>query len=229
MDSIIAYNLQVVRERISSACERVGRNPEEITLIVVTKTIDPERINEAIDAGAKHIGENRVQEAWEKFPAIKPATRHLIGHLQTNKTKRAVQIFDWIQSVDSFHLAEKIDQEASKLGKTIPILLEVKTSPEETKYGVSVSETMALVEKISTFDHLRIKGLMTIAPFTDDEKTVRKSFQGLRNLRDAIKQAKITGVEMKHLSMGMSSDFEIAVEEGATMVRIGTAIFGPRN
>jgi len=225
----IAENLKSVRERIEAACLRVGRNPAEITLVTVTKTVSAERINEAIEAGVRHIGENRVQEAREKFPEVRPVIWHLIGHLQTNKVKHALKMFQWIHSVDSFHLAEKIEQEASRLGKTIPILLEVKTSPEETKYGVSVSETLGLLEKISIFNHIQIRGLMTIAPFTDDEKAIRESFQTLRQLRDKINQAEIAGVEMEHLSMGMSHDFEIAIEEGATMVRIGTAIFGPRN
>jgi len=225
----IAENLKSVRERIEAACLRVGRNPAEITLVTVTKTVSAERINEAIEAGVRHIGENRVQEAREKFPEVRPVIWHLIGHLQTNKVKHALKMFQWIHSVDSFHLAEKIEQEASRLGKAIPILLEVKTSPEETKYGVSVSETLGLLEKISIFNHIQIRGLMTIAPFTDDEKAIRESFQTLRQLRDKINQAEIAGVEMEHLSMGMSHDFEIAIEEGATMVRIGTAIFGPRN
>ncbi len=225
----ITENLKLVRERMEAACLRVGRNPDEITLVTVTKTISPNRINEAIDAGVTDIGENRVQEAREKYSEIKPAIWHLIGHLQTNKVKHALRIFQWIHSVDSLHLAEKIEQEASRLGKIIPIFLEVKTSPEETKYGVPVSETLRLIEEISLFGHLQVKGLMTIAPFTDDEKAIRKSFQTLRHLREEIDRAQIAGVEMEHLSMGMSHDFEIAIEEGATMVRIGTAIFGSRN
>ncbi|NOY78609.1 MAG: YggS family pyridoxal phosphate-dependent enzyme [Calditrichaeota bacterium] len=225
----IAENLKIVRGRIEAACARSGRNPEELTLVAVTKTVSPVHMNEAIEAGVTHIGENRVQEAREKFPNVRPVTWHLIGHLQTNKVKHALRIFQWIQSVDSFRLAEKIEQEASRLGKTIPVLLEVKTSPEETKYGVPVPETLELVQKIAVFTHLRIRGLMTIAPFTDEEKLIRESFQTLRRLREEINRAKIAGVEMEHLSMGMSHDFEMAIEEGATMVRIGTAIFGPRN
>ncbi len=225
----IAENLKSVREKIEAACLRVGRNPAEVTLVAVTKTVSAERINEAIEAGATHIGENRVQEAREKYSQIKPVTWHLIGHLQTNKVKHALKIFQWIHSVDSFHLAEKIEQEASRLEKIIPVFLEVKTSPEETKYGIPVSETLELVKKISRFDHLQVSGLMTIAPFTDDEKAIQKSFQTLRHLQNEINQAEIAGVRMEHLSMGMSHDFEIAIEEGATMVRVGTAIFGSRN
>jgi len=225
----IAENLKSVREKIEAACLRVGRNPAEITLVAVTKTVSAERINEAIQAGVTHIGENRVQEAREKYSQIKPVTWHLIGHLQTNKVKHALKIFQWIHSVDSFHLAEKIEREASRLDKMIPVFLEVKTSSEETKYGVPVSETLELVKRISGFDHLQVRGLMTIAPFTDDEKTIRKSFRTLRHLQSEINQTEIKGVKMEHLSMGMSHDFEIAIEEGATMVRVGTAIFGSRN
>ena len=228
MKATIQHNLQIVRQRIAAACERVGRNPEEIVLVAVTKTVDPERINAAIDAGVTDIGENRVQEALQKFPLIKPSTRHLIGHLQTNKVKKAVQIFDWIHSVDSFHLAEKISREAQNAGKILPVLLEVKTAPEETKFGVAPDEAKELARRVGTLPGIRLRGLMTIAPFTSEEEPVRESFRTLRVLRDEIGAAGFSGVEMDTLSMGMSNDFEIAIEEGATMVRIGTAIFGPR-
>ncbi len=224
----IAENLDSVRKRIEAACERPGRNPAEIMLVAVTKTVLPEQMNEAIEAGVTQIGENRVREAWEKYPHVRPVTWHLVGHLQTNKVKRALQLFEWIHSVDSFHLAEKIEHESAKFERTIPILLEVKTSPEPTKFGVPVGETLEFVKKISAFGHIQIEGLMTIAPFTDEEAPIRKSFKTLRELRDHIAKAKIPGVRMNHLSMGMSHDFEIAIEEGATIVRIGTAIFGPR-
>ncbi len=228
MSTTIQHNLEIVRQRVAAACERAGRSPEEIVLVAVTKTVDAERINAAIDAGVTDIGENRVQEALQKFPLIKPATRHLIGHLQTNKVKKAVPVFDWIHSVDSFHLAEKISQEAQQLGKTLPILLEVKTSPEETKFGLSVSETKEVARQIGALPGIRLRGLMTIAPFTSEEEPIRASFRTLRDLREEIEAAGFPGVQMDTLSMGMSNDFEIAIEEGATMVRIGTAIFGPR-
>ncbi len=228
MSATIRENLKIVRARIAAACERSGRNPAEITLVAVTKTVPAERVNEAIEAGVTDIGENRVQEAWEKFLKIKPVTRHLIGHLQTNKVKKAVQIFDWIHSVDSFHLAEKISREAEKMGKPMPILLEVKTSPEETKFGVPVTQTAELARQVGLLPGVQLRGLMTIAPFTADETAIRHSFRTLRLLRDEIRAAAYPGVQMELLSMGMSGDFEMAIEEGANMGRIGTAIFGPR-
>ncbi len=228
MKTTIQHNLENVRRRIVAACERVGRNPSEIVLVAVTKTVEPERVNAAIAAGVTDIGENRVQEALQKFPLLKPATRHLIGHLQSNKVKKAVPIFDWIHSVDSFHLARKISTEAQRLGKTLPILLEIKTSPEETKFGVPVGEAAALAQQVGVLPGIQLRGLMTIAPFTSDEGLIRESFRTLRALRDDIRAAQFPGVQMDVLSMGMSNDFEIAIEEGATMVRIGTAIFGPR-
>ncbi len=226
--SDVAENLKRVRERIARAAVRSGRQPEEIRLVAVTKTVPPERINEAIRAGVRSIGENRVQEAREKKEQVEPVEWHLVGHLQTNKVKYAVKLFDLIQSVDSLHLAEEISKRCGKLGVEMPILVEVNTSGEETKFGVEPGRAIELVEQVAALPHLKILGLMTIGVFSDDVPAVRRCFTTLRNLAEEIRRLQISGVEMKYLSMGMSSDFEIAIEEGSNMVRIGTAIFGPR-
>ncbi|GAB4331594.1 MAG: YggS family pyridoxal phosphate-dependent enzyme [Calditrichia bacterium] len=224
----IRENLENVLERIAGAAVKSGRKPKDVTLIGVTKTVEPARINAAIEAGLKIIGENRVQEAREKFPEIQPVEKHLIGHLQTNKVKYAVQLFDMIQSVDSYHLAEEIDKRMEKLGGQMPVLLEVNTSGEASKFGCPPDEAIALAEKVAQLPHLRIEGLMTIGLFSDEEKLVRRCFEQLRELSRKISEKGFSNCEMKYLSMGMSSDFEWAILEGSNMVRIGSAIFGAR-
>ncbi len=224
----IAENLKRVQERIARAAERSGRSLEDIRLVVVTKTVPPERINQAIRAGVRTIGENRVQEARDKKDRVEPVEWHLVGHLQTNKVKYAVKLFDLIQSVDSLHLAEELSKRCGRIGREMPILVEVNTSGEETKFGVEPSRAGELVEQIAALPHLKIKGLMTIGVFSDDQKAIRHCFITLRNLAEEIGRLQVPGVEMEILSMGMSSDFELAIEEGSNMVRIGTAIFGPR-
>jgi pyridoxal phosphate enzyme (YggS family) len=217
----IEHNIQQVEKRIARACEKAGRSPDEVTLVVVTKTIAPAQIGAAFQAGIKHFGENRIQEAVAKLPLLanlgSRPTWHLVGHLQTNKAKTALELFDIIHSVDSVKLAEVLSRRAER---TVPILLEVNIAGEESKFGFAGEELPSAIKQISQLPNLEVKGLMTIAPWVEDQEEVRPVFRRLRQLGDSL------GLE--HLSMGMTDDFEVAIEEGATMVRIGRAIFGPR-
>ena len=217
----IERNLKEVEGRIAQAAQRVGRSPDEVTIVAVTKQVAPQAIEAAIKAGIRHIGENRVQEANEKIRLLSALelypTWHMVGHLQTNKVKTAVEIFDIIHSIDSLRLAQLVSQRADK---TLPVLLQVNISGEETKSGFSVAELPKALDEVARLPRLEVKGLMTIAPLVQDAEEVRPIFRRLRELRDSL------GLE--HLSMGMSNDFEVAVEEGATIVRIGRAIFGER-
>ncbi len=228
-------NISDIYKRISHAAMRAGRNPEDVRLIAVTKTVGIAKIMEAVDAGLRIFGENRVQEAKTKIENLARLSTadyqlptiewHLIGHLQKNKAKYAVQLFDLIQSVDSGELASEIDRQAEKTGKIQDVLIEVKLSHEGTKHGVSRSGLTGLLEAANEMKHLNLKGLMTIPPFFDNPREARPYFRELRELRD---KAVSEGFSLPELSMGMSGDFEVAIEEGATMVRIGTAIFGER-
>ncbi len=225
----IASQIELVYERIGRACRRAGRNPEEVQLVAVTKTVDVARIEEAIAAGIEIVGENRVQEAWPKFQVIGNRVRwHMIGHLQTNKVKRALQFAEVIQSVDSVHLAQEIQKQAEKLDRAVEVLIEVNTSGESSKFGFSPESVLEGVQQIASLSRLRVKGLMTIGAFLPDPNDVRPCFQLLRRLRDKIAARGLEGVEMDVLSMGMTDDFEVAIEEGSTMVRIGRLIFGER-
>jgi len=224
---IIKNNLEIINEKIKKAALKVERNPEEIKLVAVTKTATIEQIEEAIKAGVKIIGENKVQEAKEKYQIITADIEwHLVGHLQTNKVKYAVEIFDCIHSVDSIKLAEEIDKRSLQFGKTTNVLVEVNVSGEETKYGIKPEEVVLFLKNISEFTGIRVRGLMTIAPIVEDKEEVRPYFRRLRELSKEIKSKNIKNVKMDYLSMGMSEDFEIAIEEGANMVRIGRGIFG---
>jgi pyridoxal phosphate enzyme (YggS family) len=225
----IADNLKTIMNRIVAAAQRVGREPSSIQLVAVTKTVDVERIREAVAAGAAILGENRVQEAKEKieqFGAI--ASWHLIGHLQTNKAKYAVKLFDMIHSVDNLELAKELDKQAAKIGKIQNVLIELSIAGEANKAGVSAVNAIGLIKDAAKLKNISIKGLMTIPPFLDDPEEVRPYFRALRELATSIAHEKIPNVSMQELSMGMSGDFETAVEEGATMVRVGSAIFGER-
>lgn len=225
----ISDNLKIVQDRIAAAAKRAHRDPSSIRLIVVTKTIDIIRIQEAIAAGAAILGENRVQEAKGKIDKLGPAADwHLIGRLQTNKAKFAVKLFSLIHSVDNLELAHELDKQALKSGKVQDVLIEVNTSLEVSKAGIGAEDALALVQEAAKLDNISIKGLMTMPPFFDDPEKARPFFKELRELAGRIAQANIPGVSMQELSMGMSGDFETAVEEGATMVRVGTAIFGER-
>ena len=226
----IRRNWEKVKQRVAAAAHRAGRNPEDITIVAVSKTVPVARIRAAVEAGVRHIGENRVQEAWGKFQELgRLATWHLVGHLQTNKAKRALQFFDVIQSVDSLHLAQELERRCEQLERDVEVLIEVKTSDEPTKFGVAPEETEHLVAAIAGMPHLHLTGLMTVGKFTPVETEVRRCFRILSELRDELNRRAVYPQPLHHLSMGMSGDFEWAIEEGATIVRIGTAIFGPRS
>jgi hypothetical protein len=214
---MIKDNVFEVRERIASACFRAGREPASVKLIAVSKNRSTEEIKEAIECGITDFGENRLQEALLKYNAV-PARWHMVGHLQTNKVKEAVKIFDLIQSVDSLRLAQEISKEALKINKVQEILLEVKISPEATKSGLKPEETPGVIKEVSALKNIKISGLMAIAPIVKIPEQARPYFRILRNLRDQVDSKLI-------LSMGMSDDFEAGIEEGSDMVRIGRAIF----
>ncbi len=228
---MVKENLMEVESRVQAACDRAGRAREEVLLIAVSKTKPVELIREIMETGTKDFGENKVQEMCNKIEEIKePLNWHLIGHLQRNKVKYIVDKACLIHSVDSLRLAEEIQKEAVKKGvDKVPVLIEVNMAQEDSKDGIDASETEALVRAIAELPNLQVRGLMTIAPFVDDPEENRVHFQAMRNLRDQLKAKNIPGVEMTELSMGMTNDFEVAIEEGATMVRVGTAIFGERN
>jgi pyridoxal phosphate enzyme (YggS family) len=229
----VSDNVAAVRERINAAARRAGRNPEEIVLMAVSKTHPPETIREAYGAGLRIFGENRVQEFAGKVDALRDlrdAEWHLIGHLQTNKAAKAVDLFRAVDSVDSLKLAEKVDAAACKLGKKLAVLIEVNLGGEAAKSGVA-PESAALKELLIAaprLESLQFRGLMTVPPFTDDPEGARSYFRKLHQLRDAIAARKLPAVSMDQLSMGMSHDFEVAIEEGSTCVRVGTEIFGAR-
>ena len=228
----IAENLFKVKERIELSALRAGRDPKEIRLVAVSKGQPIERIMEGIEAGVEILGENFVQEARWKIEAINanPDLRrdwHMVGHLQSNKAKRAVELFEMIHSVDSLRLAEEIDRQAERRGKVMPVLIEVNLSGEEGKFGVRRDEALNLIRRALEFKNIDVLGLMTMPPLFEEPELSRPYFVALRSLRDELRE-KLPHLELKELSMGMSADFEVAIEEGATMVRIGTAIFGPR-
>ena len=216
----IAERVAHVRQRVERAAERAGRSPADVTIVTVSKGFPPSAIDEAVVAGIGDVGENRVQEAAAKIVALRPLpiTWHLVGHLQTNKAKTALELFDIIHSVDSLHLAEVLSH-PDRSGP-LPILLEVNAAGEATKFGFPPGEVAAAAQAIARLPHLDLRGLMTVAPFVSDPETVRPVFRELRRLRDAL--------GLRELSMGMTDDFEVAIEEGATLVRIGRAIFGER-
>lgn len=228
---MIKDNIVQIQNQIAQVCNRLGRNPDEITLIGVTKLAPVEKIKESIQAGIRHVAENKVQEGQAKYPPLSdlgiPVTKHLIGHLQTNKAKHALDCFDLIQSVDSLKLAQEIEKQAAKRNKTADILVQVNTAAEEQKYGTSTEEAVSLVDQMAELPHIRILGLMVIAPYTEDKEVVRKCFRDLRIIRDQVKEKYKNNekVQMKYLSMGMSDDYEIALEEGSNMIRVGRAIY----
>jgi len=224
---IIKKNLEIINEKIKNAALKVNRNPEEIKLVAVTKTATIEQIKKAISAGIKIIGENKVQEAKEKYQILSTDIEwHLVGHLQTNKVKYAIEIFDLIHSVDSIKLAKEIDKRSLQFGMITNVLVEVNVSGEETKYGIKPEEVKLFLKEISEFSRIKVRGLMTIAPMAEDTEEVRPYFRKLRELFEKIKIKSIKNIKMDYLSMGMTEDFEVAIEEGANMVRIGRGIFG---
>ena len=231
MESRIAENLKIVKEKIAAAAEKAGRKPEDIKLIAVTKTHSPEKIDLALKNGIKFIGENRVQEAVNKLPLLKEKYEefHFIGHLQTNKISKLMKLNPaLIHSIEKYSTAEKLNEFLIKENRFQNILIEVNTSGEESKFGVEPKNTIDFVRQISEFSHLKILGLMTVGMFTSDEKIIRNCFRTLKDLYEKIKTENFHNIEMKYLSMGMSNDFEIAIEEEAHIIRVGTAIFGAR-
>lgn len=223
---MISENLKIVRQRIYEAARRAGKGGSDIVLVCVTKEVRMPQIEEAIAAGVRDIGESYVQDAIKKVNTIgKKVKWHFIGHLQTNKAKEAVGLFDLIHSVDSLKLAAEISKQAGRLGIVKDVLIEVKTSQEATKYGISPEEIFHLIGRVSLLPNLRVKGLMTMAPVVEAPEEARPYFRRLKELAEAIAAKNIENVKMEWLSMGMSQDFEVAIEEGANMVRIGRAIF----
>ena len=221
-----------VRSRISQAARKAGRGPEDITLVAVTKTVEADVINEAIRLGIKNIGENRVQEIRRKYEAIdhrQGGKWHLIGHLQTNKVKYIIDKVDLIHSVDSYRLAEEINKQAERSHKTMDILVQVNVSGEESKFGISAEQCHPLLTAIAPLPHIKVRGLMTMAPYADNPEQARPYFKRLKDLAIDIKTKKVDNINMDYLSMGMTGDFEVAIEEGANIVRIGTALFGKRS
>lgn len=227
---MINQNISKVRENIVKACEKAGRNPEEVTIIAVSKTKPVSAIEEALLSGTLDYGENKVQELCDKYDVLPKNIRwHMIGHLQRNKVKYLVGKTYLVHSVDSLRLAEQIEKEFAKHNQVCDILVEVNIAQEESKFGINAKETEELIRKIAKFEHVRIKGLMTIAPYTEDPESNRDYFREIKKLSVDIRDKNIDNVSMDVLSMGMTGDYMVAVEEGATMVRVGTGIFGERN
>lgn len=231
MEQTIKDRLKAVNDRIAAAAQRAGRPHSEITLIAVSKTKSPPLIQEAVDAGVRDLGENRVQEADEKIEKVEGVgvRWHLIGHLQSNKARRAVQLFDVIHSVDSIELAERLDRIASELDRRVKVLVQVKLGDEPSKSGASETEALQVIDALDSASTLQLDGLMGIAPLLDSPEESRPFFRQLKELMEKVNDGRPEDRRLKELSMGMSGDFEIAIEEGATMVRVGTAIFGSRS
>ena len=227
---MIGKNIEKVNERIAQACRRAGRPPESVRLLAVSKTFGQERIREAYAAGLRHFGENRIQEAESKIAQLADLeiTWDLIGHLQTNKAKKAAELFDFIQSLDSLRLAEKLNQARAATTDALPVFIQVDLAGEETKSGVPEAELPELLRQVSGLSHLKIQGLMTLPPYHEDPEQVRPYFRRLRKLAERLTGDNIPNISLNELSMGMSHDFEVAIEEGATLVRVGSAIFGER-
>lgn len=226
---MLKENLRTVEEKIEAACKRAGRSRDEVTLIAVSKTKPLEMLQEIYDAGTRHFGENKVQELCDKMEQMPSDIQwHMIGHLQRNKVKYIVGKVALIHSVDTYRLAEEINIQAKKRNITVPILVEVNIAGEESKFGISAEDAILLVEDISRLENVQIKGLMTIAPYVADPEENRLYFRRIKQLSVDITNKNIDNVSMEILSMGMTGDYEVAIEEGATMVRVGTGIFGER-
>jgi pyridoxal phosphate enzyme (YggS family) len=223
-------NIARVRERIAAACQRAGRRVGDVKLVAVSKTVPPDRIRQAYEAGIRDLGENRVQETEAKRPLLSDltVTWHLIGHLQSNKARPARELFHWVHSVDSQRLAAKLDKTAVCSGERLQVLLEVNLGDEPSKSGAKENQVLQLAGQVAGLETLELRGLMTVPPYLEDPELVRPFFRRLRELAEKIDSSHLAGVSMQHLSMGMSHDFEVAIEEGATIVRVGTAIFGER-
>ena len=228
METEIGSNINVIKKRIDKAAQRAGRDPLAIKLMAVTKTVEPERISKAIEAGLSMLGENYVQEAKDKIAIIGDAAQwHMIGHLQTNKAKYAVKLFDYVHSVDRLELAQELDKRSGQINRKLNVLIEVN-SGEQSKSGIEKTQALELVRQVAVLPNLVVRGLMTMAPYSDNPENSRPYFKALRELRDDIRRSGIARISMDELSMGMTDDFEVAIEEGATIIRIGRAIFGKR-
>ena len=227
---MVAENLAQVRKNINESCNKINRDPNEVTLIAVSKTKPVEMLKEAYDAGARVFGENKVQEIVDKYDQMPSDVKwHMIGHLQRNKVKYIVDKVDMIHSVDSYRLAQTIETEAAKKNVTVSVLLEVNVAEEESKFGLKMDEVLPLVQQIAELPHVQVKGLMTIAPFVSNPEDNREIFRKLKKLSVDIEAKNINNTTMSVLSMGMTGDYMVAVQEGATMVRVGTGIFGERD
>ncbi len=227
---MIRNNIEKVNERIARACRRAGRPPESVTLVAVSKTFPAEMVREAYEAGLRCFGENRIQEAEGKIAQLADLdiTWHLIGHLQTNKAKKAAELFHTVESLDSLRLAQKLDQAQAAKNQPLPVLVQVDLAGEETKSGMKEVELPGFLRQVSELAHLRVRGLMTLPPYHEDPERVRPYFRRLRELAERLASENISHVSFNELSMGMSHDFEIAIEEGATIIRVGSVIFGER-
>ncbi len=227
--SSIADNLGILQDRIAAAAGRAGRDPSEITVVGVTKNVEAQRIAEAVAVGIRDFGENRVQEAAKKIPLVEAdVSWHLVGHLQRNKAKQAVELFSLIHSLDSAKLAEELNRRCEMADCVIDLLLQVNVSGEDTKFGIPPEMARDALLEMAKYERLRVCGLMTIAPYSDDPEDARPCFARARKLWEDLGKLSISNVRMDELSMGMSGDYEVAIEEGATIIRVGTAIFGPR-
>jgi len=226
----MSTRIEQIKTRIAQACLRVGRDPQEVTLLPVSKTFDDQAIRQAVSLGFKRFGENRTQEIAQKAPLLADCEVEwvVIGQLQTNKAKEVARLAHELQSLDRLELAEALDRRLQLEGRSIDVLVQVKTSPEETKAGLEPSELIPFLRQLSRFQTMRVRGLMTMAILSEDQSAVRRCFTQLRELRDHARQEAIQGIELDRLSMGMSGDFEIAIEEGSTEIRVGSAIFGSR-
>ncbi|NLO81779.1 MAG: YggS family pyridoxal phosphate-dependent enzyme [Clostridiales bacterium] len=225
----IQRNIKKVMERISEAAYRSGRQPDDIILVAVTKSVNPNNVISAINTGIEHIGENRVQEFLKKEGVIPEGVkRHFIGRLQTNKVKYIIDKVDLIHSLDRLDLAREIDKRAANVDRIMPVLVQVNIAREATKAGVMKEKLYEFIESLTPFTHIKVKGLMTIAPFSENGKDIRRYFAEMKELYQKLANKKYPNVEMEYLSMGMTNDYEVAIEEGANMVRIGRAIFGER-
>jgi len=231
---VLKKNLQRIRDRIAAACGRVGRDPASVMLVAVTKTVELSVIRRLVALGQRDLGENRVQQltdraeqaaAWKDNPADGGPRWHMIGHLQRNKVRALLPWLHWLHSLDSLRLAEELNNQAARIERKVDAFLEVNASGEKTKTGVAVGAVTHLIEQVRTLPHIRIIGLMTMAPLVADPQTVRPYFVRTRELFEEIRGGQLAGPDFKHLSMGMSNDFEVAIEEGATLVRVGTALF----
>ncbi|MCU0588314.1 MAG: YggS family pyridoxal phosphate-dependent enzyme [Syntrophobacteraceae bacterium] len=228
--TFVAANLKVIRDRIQSACARCGRDPSSVCLIGVTKTVPPHIVRAGVEAGLTVLGENYVQEAKSKMEQLSdlPISWHFIGHLQSNKARQAVEFFDWVHTVDRVSLARELDRQAHRRGKRMPVLLEINVGDEKSKNGAPVGEAVSLFEVASSLDGVAVRGLMALPPYEEDPEAVRPYFRRMRGLLERLRDSSPSPHELTELSMGMSHDFEVAIEEGATMVRVGTALFGQR-